>query len=637
MMPTANPLAPEIFDVTVRDGSYTIDFQFEARDVGLLCGALDRAGLRYIEVGHGQGLNASNVNDRAAATDAEYLAAAAENCTQARFGAFFIPGIADNSHLRWARETYGMHFVRIGSEPEHYERMLPFLEYAKSLGYEVMCNFMKTYCEPAASVARKSARLAQAGADAIYVVDSAGGMLPDEVGEYCRAISEHTSARIGFHGHNNLELAVSNSISAWRNGATLIDCSIGGLGRSSGNTRTELFIPVLKSLGVASTYDYQAVLDLWEQTIRPINARRQVSSQEIVGGYARIHSGLMKPFLEAAKRHDVDIVSLLDAYGDALHGGNPSPPVDELAAKLSRPRIIAVPTPSKSILRYSPPADAELIQNTFQSCEDALAAVRVLALKASLPVVGLIDIAPSEEPYAVAEYLYHDDHFIVVRCAFGSVASFVELMHKHPDSFDVLMFDERSSSSRAALASCESAWHHQQAVFWTDIEAAKYQTLFASVYHALGECDGRKVLFLGSQPERLARFAPPTFDKFALFSQSPRPQGLSRLNTALRTVDVAPRSYDVPESFDLAVVLAPISAQDLEPLVAQVRRPGLLLNCVSVNHAQHDWFGLEVRSVSLWRAVTGVLLNLMAKPEPAVTQHSSQSQESRRVQPARAA
>ena len=244
-MPEPLPSHPvEILDVTIRDGSYTIDFQFTAADIRFLCKTLEEVGFRYIEVGHGFGLNAAAAKGASAGTDDEYLAAAAESLHQAAFGTFFIPGIGRKEDLRRARENFGMHFVRIGDEPDRIETSaVEYIEYAKELGYEVMANFMKTYAVTPRELAAKAKFLRAHGCDAIYIVDSAGGMLPGEVAAYTRAVAEACNARIGFHGHNNLELASANTIAAYENGCTLLDCSIGGLGRSSGNTRSEMLIP----------------------------------------------------------------------------------------------------------------------------------------------------------------------------------------------------------------------------------------------------------------------------------------------------------------------------------------------------------------------------------------------------------
>jgi 4-hydroxy-2-oxovalerate aldolase len=615
---------PDVFDVTIRDGSYVIDFQFRQEDVRLLCRSLDHCGFRYVEVGHGLGLNASVVKAAAAATDDEYLSAAAESCSHARFGAFFIPGIGQFEHLRRAREQFGMHFVRLGSEPEKYEQMLPFLEYARGLGYEVMCNFMKTYAEPAAAIARKAAVLARAGADAVYVVDSAGGMLPDEVGEYVRAIAEHCPARIGFHGHNNLEMALANSLSAWRNGATLIDCSVGGLGRSSGNTRTELLIPVLKALGVAAPYDFEEVLRLWQQTIRPLMHRRPVSAQEIVGGYARVHSGLMGPFLEAARKHEVSVVSLLDAYGDALHDGRPSAGLDQLASQLKARRPAAGESrPSGSLLQMHPPAGDHAIRNTFRSVDEVLRAVHVLAHKACLPVVALVDVAPvvSEEPYLVAEYLYHDDHFVVLRTAFGAVASFLDVMRQHGDWFDVLVFDRKAAAARAELVALAPQWHRHQKILWVDLTAAKHHTLFAALYQAAAHVGARSALLLGGSPDLLARFVPPALDGLDVYCAAPDPNALN--NVGITRLDAhrpgtAGASRPLPAQFDVVALLSPLTASELELVLARLSPGGTLLDCLgpaSGPALPNGAAAASVVRVSLWKSITGEVLNLLGAVE----------------------
>ena len=161
----------EIFDVTIRDGSYTIDFQFTQDDIRFLCGTLERLGFHYIEVGHGFGLNAAAVKGASAGTDEEYLAAAAQSLHTSVFGAFFIPGIGRKEDLLAARRNFGMHFVRIGQDPAKIDSIIEYVEYAKQLGYEVMANFMKSYSIPPRELAAKAKLLRRHGVDVIYLVD----------------------------------------------------------------------------------------------------------------------------------------------------------------------------------------------------------------------------------------------------------------------------------------------------------------------------------------------------------------------------------------------------------------------------------------------------------------------------------
>ena len=86
---------PEILDCTLRDGSYANNFSFTSADTAVICRRLEKAGIKLIEVGHGVGLNASNVgHGRATQTDEEYMEAAAGAVKDARWGMFCIPGIA---------------------------------------------------------------------------------------------------------------------------------------------------------------------------------------------------------------------------------------------------------------------------------------------------------------------------------------------------------------------------------------------------------------------------------------------------------------------------------------------------------------------------------------------------------------
>ena len=128
------PSQPEILEVAVRDGSYLIDFQFTAQDTALFVSALEGVGFRWIEVGHGIGLNASNSgHGMAATTDDEYMEAAANSARLAHWGMFFIPGIGRSEDLRRAA-SYGMDFVGIDTNASEFAKAAPFIEQAHNLG-----------------------------------------------------------------------------------------------------------------------------------------------------------------------------------------------------------------------------------------------------------------------------------------------------------------------------------------------------------------------------------------------------------------------------------------------------------------------------------------------------------------------
>jgi isopropylmalate/homocitrate/citramalate synthase len=167
---------PNILDVTLRDGSYLIDFQFTAQDTAMIASALESVGVRWIELGHGLGLNASaSGKGAAAATDEEYLEVAADTLKVARWGMFFIPGIGREADLRLASQ-YKMPFVRIGTNITEIDQAEPFIKQAKDLGMLVSFNGMKSYAVSPERWGSCAAQMQQWGADIVCLVDSAGSM-----------------------------------------------------------------------------------------------------------------------------------------------------------------------------------------------------------------------------------------------------------------------------------------------------------------------------------------------------------------------------------------------------------------------------------------------------------------------------
>ena len=327
--------APKILDCTLRDGSYVIDFQFTAADTENIAHALDEAGFPYIEVGHGVGLGASEQGKNiAAATDIEYMQAAAKSVKQGKWGMFCIPGIAQLDHLRLAAD-HGMDFVRIGTDVTAVDSSAPFISLARDLGVEVYANFMKSYALLPEEFARLAARSAGFGVGMVYLVDSAGGMLPSEVRTYVRATrDEAPNVALGFHGHNNLGLAVANSLVCAEEGVAMVDTSLQGFGRSAGNTPTEQFLSALVRSGYEINIDPIEAMHLGETLIRPLIERRGLSSLDIAAGQAQFHSSYMPAVLNAAKRHRIDPRVLIIELCKHDKVSAPDDLLDRLAAEL---------------------------------------------------------------------------------------------------------------------------------------------------------------------------------------------------------------------------------------------------------------------------------------------------------------
>jgi len=304
--------SPEILDVTLRDGSYAIGFGFTTEDTRRITSALEDVGFRWIEVGHGLGLNASNAGKGgAAASDEEYLAAAAESIQQANWGMFCIPGVARLKDLDLA-SRFGMSFVRVGCNITEIEEARPFIERAKELGFFVSYNAMKSYAVSPEEFGRRSALARSWGVDIVDLVDSAGCMFPSDVTAYCEAAREASDGYLGFHAHDNLSLAMANSLAAIEAGAILIDSSLQGMGRSAGNTVTEALVAVLKRQGHFETMDLNWVLDVGQRLVAPLLKGGGLDPLAVTSGYTGFHSSFTPEVAECAMAHGVDVRDLIE-------------------------------------------------------------------------------------------------------------------------------------------------------------------------------------------------------------------------------------------------------------------------------------------------------------------------------------
>jgi 4-hydroxy-2-oxovalerate aldolase len=337
---------PDVLEVTLRDGSYLIDFQFTAQDTAVIASALESVGFRWIEVGHGLGFNASaSGKGVAAATDEEYLEAAAGTLKTARWGMFFIPGIGRERDLHLA-SRYKMDFVRIGTDATNISEAERFIRQAKELGMLVSYNAMKSYAVSAEEWGRNAAQVHKWGADIVCLVDSAGSMDPEEVSLYLKAARSCSPVHLGFHGHDNLSLSMANTLRAIDEGAVLVDSSLQGMGRSAGNAITEVLVAVLKKRGLLAGIDMKAVMDIGDGLIRPLLGHRGVDPMAVTGGYARFHSSFTPKAMEYALKYGIDVRDLIVRLCQEDLVSAPDDLLERLSKELAQtkmPHVLSIP------------------------------------------------------------------------------------------------------------------------------------------------------------------------------------------------------------------------------------------------------------------------------------------------------
>lgn len=410
----------QILECTLRDGSYAVDFKFTESDTAVLAGVLGQLGFRWIEVGHGVGLGAASAGKGTMpASDERLIEAAKCAAPNAQIGCFFIPGIGTADQLKSAR-TAGLDFVRIGYNAPEIEDAFSYLTLAKELGLKVCLNFMKTYAISPEAFGEKARAGTAAGADVVYCVDSAGSMFPEDVRKYLSAARERCPCELGFHGHSNLQFAVANSVEAVRCGATFIDTTLYGLGRSAGNVPTEIAVAVFNNLGVETGIDLFDVMDAAEEFMAPLMSQMQLyDMMSVAMGCSQFHSTFLPKVAAAARKHGVELRRLVVAMGKL-------DPVNLDEDNLNR---VAGSLPKKAGMKAR-----EILTSFFvpgisaQSISSSLSAVRSLvdgmivtcAKRRARPVLELVAAESPSVDLVLADLVLAEGPVVLGRVVYGS-------------------------------------------------------------------------------------------------------------------------------------------------------------------------------------------------------------------------
>ena len=331
-MTQATASAPQIFECTLRDGSYAVDFAFTADYTATMVEALAELGFPYIEVGHGVGIGAHTRGIEAAATDLEYARAAASKAGDRLWGMFAIPGMAEVDEVE-AVLAEGAGFMRVGMDPDRFDEGLRFIEKVNWGQTKVFVNFMKSHALTPDEMGARVRLLTGAGVDGAYLVDSSGGMLPSEIRDRAEAMRAASDFLLGFHGHDNLGLATAHALSVADCGFDIIDATLQGLGRSAGNTSSERFIGLMTRLGWAHDYDLISVLKAGQELVRPQIPQAGYSGLDTLSGVYFFHTSFLPQLVEVGERFGVDPHLLMQGHYE-MRQTSPDITLDQAAEAL---------------------------------------------------------------------------------------------------------------------------------------------------------------------------------------------------------------------------------------------------------------------------------------------------------------
>ncbi|MDM8150889.1 4-hydroxy-2-oxovalerate aldolase [Priestia aryabhattai] len=330
----------KITEVSLRDGSHVVKHQFTEAQVKSVAKALDDAGMHYIEVSHGDGLGGSTLQyGKSLVDEMKLIEAAVEEVKQATVAVLLIPGIGTVHELKQAN-SLGAGLVRVATHVTEADVSAQHIEYARKLGMETFGFLMMAHSAPVEKLVEQAKLMESYGAQGVYITDSAGALLPHEVRERVRALRQSLQVEVGFHAHNNLSLAVANTLAAIEEGATRIDGSVRCLGAGAGNTQTEALIAVLNRLGIDVGIDLYKIMDLAEEVVGPIlPGSQEIRKGSLAMGYAGVYSSFLLHAERAAKRFNLDSRDILLELGKRKAVGGQEDMILDVAAELAQRKV----------------------------------------------------------------------------------------------------------------------------------------------------------------------------------------------------------------------------------------------------------------------------------------------------------
>ncbi|RCW44558.1 4-hydroxy 2-oxovalerate aldolase [Halopolyspora algeriensis] len=326
-------------DTSLRDGSHHKRHRFTAEETRSIVSALDGAGVPVIEVTHGDGLGGSSFNYGFSRTpEQELIALAAQTATTARIAVLMLPGVGITDDIAIAQDN-GASICRIATHCTEADVAVQHFGFARDRGLETVGFLMMAHSQPPEVLAKQARIMVDAGCQCVYVVDSAGALVLEQVSDRVAAIVAEVGreAQVGFHGHENLGVGVANSVAAARAGAVQIDGSARRFGAGAGNTPLEAFVGVCDKLGITTGVDFFAIADAAEDVVRPAMPEECLLDRSaLVMGYAGVYSSFLKHAARQAERYGVGEAELLVRAGQRKLVGGQEDQLIDIALELQR-------------------------------------------------------------------------------------------------------------------------------------------------------------------------------------------------------------------------------------------------------------------------------------------------------------
>jgi 4-hydroxy-2-oxovalerate/4-hydroxy-2-oxohexanoate aldolase len=334
-----------IHDMSLRDGMHAKREQMSIEQMIAIGTALDDAGVPLIQVTHGAGLGGNSLQHGFAPhSNEEYINAVASRMKQAKVSILLIPGLGTMKELQAAFDA-GARSVHVATHCTEADTSPQHIAFARKLGMDSSGFLMMAHLNSPEGLAQQGKLMESYGAQTVYITDSAGYMLPDDVKARVSALRAvlKPETEIGFHGHHNMGMGIANSIAAIEAGASRIDASVAGLGAGAGNTPTEVFVAVCERMGIETGCDLFKLMDMAEDLIVPLMEHMvRVDRASLTLGFAGVYSTFLLHAKRAGERFGIPARDILVELGRKKMIGGQEDMIVDTAMTMAKERGLPV-------------------------------------------------------------------------------------------------------------------------------------------------------------------------------------------------------------------------------------------------------------------------------------------------------
>ena len=329
-----------ITDSSLRDGNHSVKHMITLDSIKRYCAFAEEAGIHIVEVGHGNGLAASSLLiGKSLHTDREMLEAARTRLHKTKLGIHIIPGLATRNNIQTAIDI-GVDVFRVATHCTEATLSKSHIDFLKSKDKPVYGVLMMSALIETDELVAQAKIMEQYGADGIIIMDSTGTYLPNEVRERITALKNELNISVGFHAHNNLGCATSNSLTAVECGAEFIDVCIRGFGAGAGNAALEILIPVFERSGYELGINFERVIREADKVMEYLVPSAPLPQPiNVLTGLKKLFSGFEKPIVSAAKLNGLEYSSLIFELGNRKLVAGQEDLILEVAQKMKERKL----------------------------------------------------------------------------------------------------------------------------------------------------------------------------------------------------------------------------------------------------------------------------------------------------------